>query len=586
MSTGGWGVLASVPYDLTNFQDAYPCDPNTSLIVRPKSLEDVAQAVRMHNYIRANGEGHSWNQPFFCAKPGSTLDTSSTVPAAPLGVSATLDASPAPGGSSSTPPSAVDEASEAVWVDGGVKTSDLLEYLRNHVSPSAPAGWTLGAFPWFVHQTIAGAVATNSHGSSLKYKSLSDQVLALDVVLANGTRRVFTNATDVFLMKALRVSVGKLGVIGRVKLHIVKEVPVQRMIKALTPPEFLALLQHAQDAWAEGGGSLPHWMMEADIFWITQKHQFLMVSFARADEANSTESLAEVLSGFQPDNTTVFHKKGDLLSLGELVLPADAALNINSSRVLVESPHPAAAVGGLDPYLQAQQWLNGFVADVVNSPVAAAVRDEPEARIFYGADNMAEGLMEISRVGVLTIAGNSSGEPTAMYIKQPGSTLPSLRMIPFDQYEGDLLGTDPAKRSIDKGFRTAPLIRFVGQEDGLLSLTNGGPRMFVNIEDYLFHNRGPYRIHWGKSGWPDAGCFHGDQHFGDSWCHFGCAIKALDPGGKFSDASSHVWTWQGVDLTKCCGPEGFVVQQDACQCRVQHVRSMSSCPPPPFYTGR
>jgi FAD/FMN-containing dehydrogenase len=70
----------------------------------------------------------------------------------------------------------VDEASQAVWVDGGVKTSDLLEYLKNSVSPTAPAGWTLGAFPWFVHQTIAGAVATNSHGSSLKYKSLSDQV--------------------------------------------------------------------------------------------------------------------------------------------------------------------------------------------------------------------------------------------------------------------------------------------------------------------------------------------------------------------------------------------------------------------------
>lgn len=66
---------------------------------------------------------------------------------------------------------------------------------------------------------------------------------------------------------------GKLGVIGRVKLHIVKEVPVRRMIKALTPPEFLTLLQQAQDAWAEGAGSLPHWMMEAEFFWITQKHQ-------------------------------------------------------------------------------------------------------------------------------------------------------------------------------------------------------------------------------------------------------------------------------------------------------------------------
>lgn len=45
-------------------------------------------------------------------------------------------------------------------------------------------------------------------------------------------------------------------------------------------------------------------------------------------------------------------------------------------------------------------------------------------------------------------------------------------------------------RAEDKGFRTAPLIRFIGPEDGLLSHTHDGPRMYVNIEDYLFYNRG------------------------------------------------------------------------------------------------
>eukprot|EP00879_Flechtneria_rotunda_P027130 GHRR01029003.1.p1 GENE.GHRR01029003.1~~GHRR01029003.1.p1 ORF type:complete len:256 (+),score=58.73 GHRR01029003.1:545-1312(+) len=95
----------------------------------------------------------------------------------------------------------VDEASESVWVDAGVITMDLLEYLSNYVTPAAPAGWTLGAFPWFVYQSIGGAVATETHGSSLTHKSLSNQVLALDVVLANGTRRVFANETDPFLMR-------------------------------------------------------------------------------------------------------------------------------------------------------------------------------------------------------------------------------------------------------------------------------------------------------------------------------------------------------------------------------------------------
>jgi len=36
-----------------------------------------------------------------------------------------------------------------------------------------------GAFPWFVYQTLAGAIATGSHGSSLTYNSMSHQVCAL-----------------------------------------------------------------------------------------------------------------------------------------------------------------------------------------------------------------------------------------------------------------------------------------------------------------------------------------------------------------------------------------------------------------------
>jgi FAD/FMN-containing dehydrogenase len=95
----------------------------------------------------------------------------------------------------------VNETEGSVWVDSGVITQDLLSYLGSYVTRDAPAGYTLPAFPWFVYQTIGGAVATGTHGSSLQWSSLSNQVLGLDVVLANGTRRVFTNETDPFLMK-------------------------------------------------------------------------------------------------------------------------------------------------------------------------------------------------------------------------------------------------------------------------------------------------------------------------------------------------------------------------------------------------
>ncbi len=48
-----------------------------------------------------------------------------------------------------------------------------------------------------------------------------------------------------------------------------------------------------------------------------------------------------------------------------------------------------------------------------------------------------------------------------------------------------LLNVSNSGSALDRGFRTAPLIRFIGQEDGLLSHVHDGPRMFINIEDYL-----------------------------------------------------------------------------------------------------
>lgn len=258
-------------------------------------------------------------------------------------------------------------------------------------------------------------------------------------------------------------------------------------------------------------------------------------------------------------------------------------------------------------------------------------------------------------------------------------------------------------RARDKGFRTAALIRFVGAEDGLLSQTGDGARMFINIEGAFFvppasglhavrgcraglavlscpsacdavsmcvchastnrlrvlqlqpdhqpgvqarhggadrrprlhlqvrraararacvyaacvcvrlsrgwsialaqpatharspslsaacgpdARRGPPRLHWGKAGFPDRGCWHGDVMYGENWCNFGCALRALDPTGKFLDSAPAIWTWAGMDLDACCGPDGFTSKAPGCQCKVQHARAMSDCPPAPFYTSR
>ena len=52
-----------------------------------------------------------------------------------------------------------------------------------------------------------------------------------------------------------------------------------------------------------------------------------------------------------------------------------------------------------------------------------------------------------------------------------------------------MLGEIESKQ-LGQGFRTPGLIRFVSQDTGYLSPTSDGPRMFVNVEDYLSRTTG------------------------------------------------------------------------------------------------
>jgi hypothetical protein len=74
------------------------------------------------------------------------------------------------------------------------------------------------------------------------------------------------------LLQALRVSIGKLGVIVRVKFHIIPETVTRRTLKALNPVEWVGLLKGAQQQWNEGG-RLPDWVNDGEAFWIVQKQQ-------------------------------------------------------------------------------------------------------------------------------------------------------------------------------------------------------------------------------------------------------------------------------------------------------------------------
>ena len=64
------------------------------------------------------------------------------------------------------------------------------------------------------------------------------------------------------------------------------------------------------------------------------------------------------------------------------------------------------------------------------------------------------------------------------------------------------------------------------------------------------------RLHWGKAGWPDGACDDTGSDYPKTWCHFGCAVRELDPTGKFQQESV-TFKWNERKLRQCCTSQGF-----------------------------
>ena len=94
-------------------------------------------------------------------------------------------------------------------------------------------------------QSLAGALATGTHGTGTRLPNLSGQVSSVELVLADGSERTLDGGDELL---AARVSLGALGVIAAVTLRCV---PAFRLRHTDTPEpleEVLAQLQERADA--------------------------------------------------------------------------------------------------------------------------------------------------------------------------------------------------------------------------------------------------------------------------------------------------------------------------------------------------
>ncbi|GAA4813544.1 FAD-binding protein [Streptomyces ziwulingensis] len=155
---------------------------------RPETLDALRRLVAERTLVRVLGSGHSFNE-IAEPGPGGTLLSLAALPAA-------VD---------------VDPAARTVRVGGGVRYAELARALHGH-------GLALPNMASLPHISVAGSVATGTHGSGVTNGSLASAVREVELVTADGT--VLTLGRDDERFGGAVTSLGALGVVTSLTLDL------------------------------------------------------------------------------------------------------------------------------------------------------------------------------------------------------------------------------------------------------------------------------------------------------------------------------------------------------------------------------
>ncbi|GAB2517757.1 FAD-binding protein [Paramicrobacterium agarici] len=155
-------------------------------IVAPTTVDEVREALAGASRVRAVGSRHSFNT---IADTTGLLLATSGLAAAPV----------------------IDERAATVTVGAGIRYGDLGAALQQR-------GWALANLASLPHISVAGAIATGTHGSGDRVPSLAAAVAGLELVTANGD--VVTLRRGDIDFNAAVVSLGALGIVTSVTLDI------------------------------------------------------------------------------------------------------------------------------------------------------------------------------------------------------------------------------------------------------------------------------------------------------------------------------------------------------------------------------
>jgi xylitol oxidase len=183
-------------------------------LAEPGSLDELCSLVAGSERIRALGAGHSFS---------AVADTTGTLVRL----------------SRLSRPIKVDASGSTVTVPAGARYSEVVGSVQD-------AGYALANLASLPHITVAGAVATGTHGSGDRLRNLAADVVGLELVAASG--EVLTLSGDE--LAGAVVSLGALGIVTAVTLRIEPSFTVAQEVRLDVP-----LLDEIAGAWDDVFGA-------------------------------------------------------------------------------------------------------------------------------------------------------------------------------------------------------------------------------------------------------------------------------------------------------------------------------------------
>jgi L-gulono-1,4-lactone dehydrogenase len=188
-------------------------------IERPKGRAELVEAVRRAtdegSTVRAVGAGHSFTDVACTGGVLLRMDRLDRV----------LD---------------VDREAGLVKVEAGIGLRALSETLWGY-------GMALENLGDIDKQTVSGAISTGTHGTGARFRNLSTQVEAVELVLPDGTLLDVSADSELDALPGVRVGLGALGVIATVTLRTVPAFTIRRVDSPLALDRTLEGIQDLAD---------------------------------------------------------------------------------------------------------------------------------------------------------------------------------------------------------------------------------------------------------------------------------------------------------------------------------------------------